>query len=306
MKSVEKSIGILDTKSERLAARRKRAAVDERASSSGGQNRAAPSAQPANVGFKERELPGDSSGQVTPVRPENPGTPENRSRSSEHAKSRYGQVNPHLVCLLDPRSEHAETYYRLRHQLEIRRQTDSALVVGVTSASPGDGKSLTAINLAGALARGADSRILLLDLNLRRTGEGVAEYLGMDVSRDWGVVNWFHQEEEGLEPFTHYLEPFNLHVMTAGSDPELPYELLKSRRLDELLRQAREDYDFVIVDTPQILRLPDTELISRLVDGFLVVVKAGHTRQARLEEALSLMTEEQVLGLVFNAVSKGS
>ncbi len=301
MKSVEKTLGVVDTGTEQPTTHREPGSMDEAASPAGRQAR---SPQSEKRGIKE--VTGDAPGPVTRVRPENPGKTGKHQQKSESKKSSHRHVDRHLVCLLDPRSEHAETYYRLRHQLENRRSSDAALVVGVTSATPGDGKSLTAINLAGALARGADTRILLLDLNLRRVGEGVAEYLGMDVSRDWGVVDWIHQEDEGVAPFTHYLEAFNLHVMTAGSDPELPYELLKSRRLDQLLQQAREDYDFVIVDAPQILRLPDTELISRLVDGFLIVVKAGHTRQARLEEALSLMTEEQVMGLVFNAVPKSA
>jgi Mrp family chromosome partitioning ATPase len=211
------------------------------------------------------------------------------------------KVNPRLVCLLDPRSEHAESYYRLRYQLETRRRSDEALVVGVTSPSSGDGKTLTGINLAGALAKDADTQVLLLDLDLRRQGDGMADYLGMASERDLGIVDWIRESGYGDEQFTHYLHQFNLHVMAAGSDPELPYELLKSSRLDDLIRRAREQYDFVIVDTPQILRLPDTELISRLVDGFVIVVKANKTGQGNLEEALNLMTPNKVIGLVFNA-----
>jgi len=215
-----------------------------------------------------------------------------------------GRVDPHLVCLLEPRSEHAESYYRLRHVLETRRGDDSALVVSVTSPGQGDGKTLTGINLAGALAKDSRTRVLLLDLDLRRRGDGLAECLGLKSSKDLGIVDWIRESGEGEEAFIHYLEPFNLHVMTAGSVPELPYELLKSSRLDDLIRRARERYDFIIIDTPQILRLPDTELISRLVDGFLIVVKADQTRQVKLEEALNLMTEDKVLGLVFNAVGE--
>lgn len=215
-----------------------------------------------------------------------------------------GPVDPRLVCLLEPRSEHAESYYRLRHVLERRLVSGSALVVGVTSPGEGDGKSLTGINLAGALAKDARTRVLLLDLNLRRQGKGVSDYLGMGSAKDRGIVDWIREVGADAEPFTHYLQRFNLHFMSAGSEPELPYELLKSSRLDELIKRARKHYDFVIVDMPQILRLPDTELISRLVDGFLIVVRADQTRQAKLEEALNLMTEDKVMGLVFNAVTE--
>lgn len=214
-----------------------------------------------------------------------------------------GTVDPRLICLLAPRSEHAESYYRLRYGLETRRRDDSALVVGVTSPGKGDGKTLTGINLAGALAKDARTRVLLLDLNFRGNGAEMSTYLGMSSQSSPGIVDWIRETGHSEGQLTHYLQRFNLHVMAAGSEPELPYELLKSSRLDALIAHARDEYDFVVIDMPQILRLPDTELISRLVDGFLIVVKADRTRQGELEEALNLMTEEKVFGLVFNAVS---
>ncbi len=300
MKSAEKPLGNLRTSSERMSASPERSPAGETPLTAAPQNPAS-----GTAGFREADAPGETG---KPVAAPSSGMADASKKDAPAAADvtdvDVDRVDPHLVCLLEPRSEQAETYYRLRHQLESRRGSDTALVVAVTSAGPGDGKSLTAINLAGARARGQGARVLLLDLNLRRAGEGVADYLGMKASKDEGIVDWAHGEEKDFATITHYLEPFNLHVVTAGSNPEHPYELLKSPRLDELLQQVRQDYDFVIVDTPQILGLPDTELISRIVDGFLIVVKAGHTRQARLEEALNLMTEEQVIGLVFNAVPR--
>jgi capsular exopolysaccharide synthesis family protein len=301
MKSVEKPLDALSTKSERVSASHEPTSAADRSLPGGRQQTATQQAVAGKAGFTESDPPGKATGSANPAEREAMADKDGKSAAPASTRVERGRIDPHLVCLLDPRSDQAETYYRLRHQLETLRQSDAALVVGVTSAGTGDGKSLTAINLAGALARSSDARILLLDLNLRRTGETAADYLGMKDARDRGIVDWAQGKEADPDAFTHYLEPFNLHVMTSGSNPEHPYELLKSSRLDELMHRARKTYDFVIVDSPQILRLPDTELISRLVDGFLIVVKAGHTRQARLEEALNLMTEAQVLGLVFNA-----
>ncbi|MEE4175223.1 MAG: AAA family ATPase [Xanthomonadales bacterium] len=231
-----------------------------------------------------------------------PEHPEETPAQAEPEDVREGPINPRLVCLLQPRSADAEDYYRLRYKIETRRRSDAALVVGVTSASEGEGKTLTAINLAGALAKDTGTQVLLLDLDLRhRPAGGVSEYLGMRAQDGEGAVDWIRETEYGYEQFVHYLHPYNLHVMTAGSEPELPYELLKSTRLDQLIRRARRDYDFVVIDTPQILRLPDTELIARVVDGFVVVVKANVTKQERLEEALNLMRPDKVFGMVFNA-----
>lgn len=211
-------------------------------------------------------------------------------------------INPRLVCLLRPRSAEAESYSRLRLALETQRQPGRGFVVGVTSPGEGDGKTLTAINLAGALARDAKARILLVDLDLRVPGSNISDYLDLKALPGPGVVDWIGNAELGMERIIRRLPGFNLDLMFPGGKAELPYELLKSPRLDDLLEQARQCYDFVILDTPQVLQLPDTDLISRVVDGYLIVIKADFTPRKMLEETLNLITQEKVLGLVFNGV----
>ncbi len=215
--------------------------------------------------------------------------------------SKSGRINPRLVCLLQPHSSLVESYYRLRHALETMRQSDQGLVVGVTSPEEGDGKTLTAINLAGALAQDSGARVLLIDLDLRQPG--IRSYLDVKTLAGPGIVDWINNTELTREQVVRYLPGFNLYVTPSGDKAEFPYELLKSPRLDKLLAHARQHYDFVIVDTPQVLLLPDTELISKMVDGFLIVVKADRTPQKMLEETLNLMAQEKVFGLVFNEVS---
>jgi Mrp family chromosome partitioning ATPase len=232
---------------------------------------------------------------------EYPRTPIDNTIEAPRRAVKPGNINPHLVCLLQPRSAEAESYYRLRHVLESLHDQKGGLVVAVTSPGEGDGKTLTAINLAGALAQDVDARVLLVDLDLRQTGTSVHDYLDQKQQAGPGVVGWIGKPELNSAQVIHPMPGFNLHLMSAGGWAESPYELLKSERLDELLAQARQSYDFVILDTPQVLRLPDSELISRLVDGFLIVVRADYTPQKLLEETLNLMSQEKVLGLIFNA-----
>jgi capsular exopolysaccharide synthesis family protein len=223
-------------------------------------------------------------------------------RDGEFLKDREGgRINPRLVCLLQPKSTLAESYFRLRHTLEQMHSAERGIVVGVTSPGKGDGKTLTAINLASALAQDAHARVLLVDLNLRPSGSNVGKYFGLQADAESGVADWIGNEECGKGLASYHLPGFNLYLIPSGTSAESPYELLKSLRLDELFQQARQRYDYVIVDTPQTLLLPDIELIARVVDGFLVVVRADSTPQEKLEEALNLMTQEKVLGLVFNA-----
>jgi Mrp family chromosome partitioning ATPase len=213
-----------------------------------------------------------------------------------------GEINPRLVCLLQPTSFLAESYFRLCHTLEQMRSGERGIVVGVTSPGEGDGKTLTAINLAGALAQDARARVLLVDLNLRQSGADVRSYFDMQPDADSGVSDWIGLETPGKRPASYHLPGLNLHLIPSGTSIDLAYKILTSPRLDELFEQARREYDFIIVDTPQTLLLPDIELIARVVDGFLVVVRADVTPQEKLEEALNLMTQEKVLGLVFNGV----
>jgi capsular exopolysaccharide synthesis family protein len=203
-----------------------------------------------------------------------------------------------LVSLVAPESCAADQYRALRHTVEQLRREDGFLVIGVTSPCPGDGKSITALNLAGALAQSPDARVLVVDADLRRPS--VADYLGL-TPRSPGLAEAILDPTCELPRVVRCLDGFNLSVLTAGSPRVGPYELLNSPRLDALLREARRYYDCVLIDTPPAVPLPDCRLIERLVDGFLLVVAAHKTPRKLVAEALNLLDPAKVVGIVFNA-----
>jgi Mrp family chromosome partitioning ATPase len=94
--------------------------------------------------------------------------------------------------------------------------------------------------------------------------------------------------------------PFNLSVLPAGTLTPSPYELLKSPRLGQLFEEARLQYDYVVVDTPPLVPLPDCRIIGKHVDGFLLVVRAHKTRAKLFDEAARVLDSSKVLGVVFN------
>jgi Mrp family chromosome partitioning ATPase len=215
-----------------------------------------------------------------------------------------GSIHSKMVCLLKPRSKAAESYLRLRNAVEILRPPNRGIIVAVTSPAKGDGKTLTAINLAGSLAQNASSRVLLVDLDLRQPGLKVQDYLGLKVRAERNPDDGPHDGvKTGTDQADYHLKEHNLYLTLSAGNAASPYELLKSDRLEQFFKQASETFDYVIVDTPPMLHAPDIELIARLVDGFLVVIKADTTQQSTLEEALNLMREDQMLGLVLNRVS---
>jgi capsular exopolysaccharide synthesis family protein len=203
-----------------------------------------------------------------------------------------------LVSLLNPASFGAEQYRALRHRLEELHKNTNLTVVGVTSPEPGDGKTVTALNLAGALAQSPETRVLIVDADLR--GSSMSECLGLDRSRARGIMGAILDPELSLKDVVEPYPPFNLSVLQTGRRPSSPYEILKSPRLARLLTEAREQYDYVILDMPPLVPLPDCSVIGPAVDGFLVVVGAHKTKAKHLTAALSVLEPATVIGMVFN------
>jgi capsular exopolysaccharide synthesis family protein len=206
-------------------------------------------------------------------------------------------IDPHLVSLTAPMSPAAEQYRALRHVLEQARQAAGLQVVAVSAPAMGDGKTTTAINLAGALAQSPDTRVLLVDLDLRKPA--IADRLGRAAGGP-GILQALLTSDLTLADVVQPLPPFNLTVLTAGASAVAPYELLKSPRLDELMSDARKTYDWVVLDTPPLIPISDCRLISRCVDAFIVVATVHRTRRKMLTEALGVLDASTVLGLVLN------
>ncbi len=216
------------------------------------------------------------------------------------AGSRKRELDPRLISMLKPNSLEAERYRRLRQSVEDFGQTGVCKVVAVTSPLAGDGKSLTSVNLAGSLAQNPDSRVLLIELDLRQKMTNVKDYLGLKKEATSGVVDRVVNPNIQWDKSTYYLPEFNLYFMPTGRSTEAPYEILNSPRLGELLDEARQRYDYVIIDTAPVVLLPDAQLISKWVDGFMMVIAADKTPKKMLEEAFNLMDPKKVMGLVFN------
>ncbi|PYM86158.1 MAG: tyrosine protein kinase [Candidatus Rokuibacteriota bacterium] len=218
----------------------------------------------------------------------------NGDEAAPHASE---ALDERLVSLLRPTSFEAEQYRVLRHVVETMRRDAGVRVIAVTSPGMGDGKTTTAINLAGALAQAAAARVLLADVDLRLPA--LARQLRMEGSGP-GLREALVQPELTLADVVRRLPRYNLSVVLGGQSAVAPYEALKSPRFDELVEEARQRYDYVVLDAPPFVPVPDCRLVAGSVDGFLVVVAAHRTPRQALTEALRLMDRAKVVGLVFN------
>jgi len=203
----------------------------------------------------------------------------------------------HLVSLLAPGSFEAEQYRMLRHVIERKHKESNLSLVGVTSPEEGEGKTTTAINLAGSLAQDLGCRVLLVDADLRRPS--VAERLGLPRGNP-GLVEAIMDPGIALVDVVAVDRQYNLTVLPSGHGPSAPYEILKSPALGEFLQQLRQVFDYIVIDTAPIMPCPDPRAVEPWLDAFLLVVSAHKTPKSAVESSLSLMDRSKLLGIVFN------
>ena len=123
------------------------------------------------------------------------------------------------------------------------------------------------------------------------------------MNRGWGLVDAILDKRLSLEQIAWRLQSFNLSVVTSRRPHADTYELLASGRFGELLKDARQRFDYVIVDTPPVLPAPDSRLLAEWVNGYVIVVGADRTPRKLLEETFALLGPEKILGLIFNRES---
>jgi capsular exopolysaccharide synthesis family protein len=249
---------------------------------------------------------------VPPIAPVAPVVPIGTPQRSAHSVFRNPREMPipvpvpelpatgleeHLVSFLDPMSFEAEQYRALRHLVEQLHRSADLSVIAVSSADANDGKTTTTINLAGALSQALDSSVLLVDADLR--GSTLAGHLGLDENAP-GLVDAILDPNLPLEAVARPHPNLHLSVLPAGRRSSTPYEVLKSARVGELLAEARRKYDYVIVDTPPLVSVPDTRVVAKWMDGFLLVVAANRTPRKLVTEALNVVDRSKVIGFVFN------
>ena len=207
----------------------------------------------------------------------------------------YTALNPLLVAGLAPKSLAAEQYRSLRTRLPHAEGPGGLRIVLVTSPQKGEGKSVTAANLSLTMAQELQRRVVLVDADLRKPslqhlfglppGPGLSDYLA-------GAVD--------LKDAMKFLPEHNLTIITAGATPINPAELLGSTAMRRMLDHLRARFDRVILDTPPVLPLADVAILAPLVDGSLLVVRAGYTPKPAIENALRAFDASRLLGVVLN------
>ncbi len=199
----------------------------------------------------------------------------------------------------------SEAYKLLRTKLQFSFVDDvKCPVIGISSAMAGEGKSLSAINLAYSLAQ-LEKRVLLIDCDMRRPSvfnrlpvqkaPGLSNYLTNQVERAEVIQKCKLDDEQGFD------------VIASGNNPPNPIELISSVKMSNVLEDLRDYYDYIIVDLPPVGEVSDALVAAKLVDGMLIVVRQDYCTTTALSDAVDQFEfiESKILGIVMNCISEG-
>lgn len=205
------------------------------------------------------------------------------------------RVEPRLVTITHPHSTYCEEYRSLRTQILHKSQRQKLQSIVVASINASEGKSVTALNFSWLLAQTDGVKALIIDSDLRMPS--LTDYLGIEADRGLSHVL---AGTAALKDSIIKLEPAGLHLLPGGEARSDVAELISGPKFKEILREAREMFDFVIIDAPPLGIFTDAAVLINHADGAIMVVRSGKTRYSMVERILESVPRERMLGVVLN------
>jgi protein-tyrosine kinase len=229
-------------------------------------------------------------------------TPVDVSAAASHGAKLIDIVDRRLkgkvVADIDMPASSREQYRRLAATLYHTQVAGGLKVVMIASAVAGEGKTLTAANLALTLSESYRRNVLLIDGDLRRPSLHTVFRMESTPGLSDGLI-----AEHTKMPLHRLTE--HLTLLTAGRPTSDPMAALISSRMQRLIREARETFEWIIIDTPPVGLMTDANLMAAMADGAIVVVKAGSTPYHLVHRAVDALGRDRLLGVVLNRTTLG-
>ncbi|MDY6827655.1 MAG: polysaccharide biosynthesis tyrosine autokinase [Bacillota bacterium] len=208
-----------------------------------------------------------------------------------------------LFTMEDPRSPASEAFRSLRTNIQYSSVDKPIKKILVAGANPSCGKSTITANLGVTMAQSGGA-VLLIDADLRRP----TLHKFFETKSEPGLTNLIFKEDIEPARVLRKTEHEKLYLMPSGPIPPYPAELLASERMKKLIEYFAERFDYIIFDSPPIIAVTDAAILSRLVDGTLLVLDYGRVRKEEAAGALDQLARVQanVIGAVINAVPQNS
>lgn len=198
----------------------------------------------------------------------------------------------------EPKSIISESFRILRTNLQYSSLDKKHKVIVITSSNPGEGKTTIASNLALTLAE-EEKKVILIDCDLRRP------YIHriFKISNANGLSQVLLGAKNLDTASTKYKE--NLSILTSGYIPPNPAEMLASEKMSKLLYKLREEFDYIILDTPPVLLVTDSQILSTKADGTILVVRSEKTKKVEVKDSIGLLKKvnANIIGTVLNCIN---
>jgi len=218
-----------------------------------------------------------------------------------HCAHPHWHPDPNVNVFFNPSlsEQGAEQFRTLRSRLYQLRGAQQLRTLLVTSSIPGEGKTFVSSNLAQAIVRQPDRRVLIIDADLRCS----RLHVPLGAPSNPGLTDYLRGEADEMAIIQHGQEG-NLCFIPGGSEVTNPSELLSNGRLKMLLDRVTPVFDWVILDSPPCLPVADASVLADLVDGVLMIVRAGSTPSETAQRAVQELRGRNVIGVVLNAVDE--
>ena len=218
----------------------------------------------------------------------------------QHTQSKREIKKIELTTFNDPKSPVAEAYRSIRTNLQFSGVDKEMKVVEVTSAIPNEGKSTIIASLGIVLAQ-AKKKVLLLDCDFRNPTQH--KLLGL---HNRGLTNFMSRGED-FHDYIQNIEQDNIDILASGPIAPNPSEMLMSQKMQNLLDTARQEYDYVLIDTPPIMPVTDAAVLGAKVDGVMIVIASGQDKPELVQAAKTRLVQggANILGCILNKVQVG-
>ena len=201
------------------------------------------------------------------------------------------------VLIVQPRTIGGEEFRKLKTQI-FHRLPNPPRSILITSSTPEEGKTMVAVNLALTICQEIHGKVILIDGDLRKPG------IHLEKSRSGKGLSNYLSDGTPLSEIMINSEIENLRIITAGSPTNKPSELIGSKRMGELIKSLNElgDNTYIIIDSSPIISTTEPVLLSKMVDGVILIVMAGQTPRDTVQRALKSIDREKIIGAVFNKI----
>ena len=200
-----------------------------------------------------------------------------------------------LIVEKQPKSIPAESYRSLRTNIQYSSFDKEVKRILVTSSEPGEGKTTTVVNLALAFSQD-EKKVIVIDCDLRKPSIHKQFRISNTIGLSDVVID-NSKLKKAINKYNEYLD-----ILPSGKIPPNPSELLGSKAMENLLNELEEEYDIIIIDTPPVQAVTDSQILSTKVDGVILVVRAERTKKdsVKLAKAALEKVNAHILGVVLN------